>query len=241
MRTLALAVALASLASAQAPKSFPLESAAGLRLMNVSAASASLDGKRGVRITMAPEARQRFQAVTPEQRDAATKSGGTVEQLAVIEGLWFGNGTIEVELAGTPDTAVFKDARGFVGIAFRVQDDLKTYDAFYLRPTNGRADDQIRRNHSAQYISHPAWPWFRLRTEMPEKYESYVDLVPGAWTQVKIEVRGTQGKLYVHGQAQPTLIVNDLRTGPAAKGGVALWIDVGTQAHFRNLTVTAEN
>jgi hypothetical protein len=42
-------------------------------------------------------------------------------------------------------------ARGFAGIAFRVQPDLRTYDAFYLRPTNGRADDQVRRNHAAQY------------------------------------------------------------------------------------------
>jgi hypothetical protein len=129
-------------------------------------------------------------------------------------------------------------ARGFVGIAFRLQADLKTYDAFYLRPTNGRADDQVRRNHSAQYISHPDWPWFRLRKETPEKYESYVDLVPGEWTKVRIEARGAQARLFVHGQAQPTLVVNDLKTGPDAKGGVALWIDVGTLAHFRNLTVT---
>ena len=33
-------------------------------------------------------------------------------------------------------------------------------------------------------------------------------------------------------------IVNDLKTGPDAKGAVALWIDVGTVAHFRNLTIT---
>lgn len=238
MRILALVVALSAVASAQASKSYPLESVEGLRLTNVSAEPATLDGKRGVRVAMADDVRRRIQAATPEQRAAAARSGDTLEQLAVIDGTAFVDGTIEVELAGTPDTAVFKDARGFVGIAFRVQPDLKTYDAFYLRPTNGRADDQVRRNHSAQYISHPAWPWFRLRGESPEKYESYVDLVPGAWTRVKIEVSGTRGRLYVHGQAQPTLIVNDLKTGPTAKGAVALWIDVGTHAHFRNLTVT---
>jgi hypothetical protein len=54
----------------------------------------------------------------------------------VIDGLSFGNGVIEVELAGVPDTAVFEGARGFVGVAFRVQNDLRTYDAFYLRPTS---------------------------------------------------------------------------------------------------------
>ena len=37
---------------------------------------------------------------------------------------------------------------------------------------------------------------------------------------------------------QPTRIVNDLKTGPDARGSVALWIDVGTEAHLRNVTVT---
>jgi hypothetical protein len=144
---------------------------------------------------------------------------------------------IEAEIAGAPRPGLIEGARGFVGIAFRLQDNLRTYDAFYLRPTNGRADDQVRRNHSAQYISHPAWPWFRLRTKTPEKYESYVGLAPGEWTRIKIEVREAQARLYVHDQPQPTLIVNDLKTGAQGMGAIALWLDVGTDAHFRNLTV----
>src|SRR5436190_394283 len=129
-------------------------------------------------------------------------------------------------------------ACGFVGIAFRLQDDLKTYDAFYLRPTNGRANDQVRRNHSAQYISHPDWPWFRLRQEFPGKYESYVDVVPGEWTPIRIEVQGERARLFVNGQPQPTLVVNDVKSGARGRGRIALWIDSGTVAHFRNLTVT---
>jgi hypothetical protein len=241
LRLLAIITSV-SLASAQpSPKSFPLQSSAGLQLLNVTAVPGVLDGKSGLRVTMSAEASQGFGRMTLEQRGVSSQTGGTVEQLAVVDGLTFGDGTIEVELAGVPDTSVFPDARGFVGIAFRVQLDLKTYDAFYLRPANGRADDQLRRNHSAQYISHPAWPWSRLRAEHPGQYESYVDLVPNTWTNVKIEVRGTQGKLYVHGQSQPTLVINDLKTGPTAKGAVALWIDIGTTAHFRNLTVTPAN
>ena len=128
-----------------------------------------------------------------------------------------------------------------MGIAFRLQPDDKTYDAFYLRPTNGRAEDQERRNHSAQYISHPAWPWSRLRKETPERYESYVDLQPGVWTRVRIEVRGERARLYVHGNEQPTLVVNDVKSGAAAKGAVALWLGPGTVAHFRNLTVATDS
>jgi signal peptidase I len=41
-----------------------------------------------------------------------------------------------------------------------------------------------------------------LRKEFPEKYESYVDLVAGEWTRVKIEVRGEKARLYVNGVEQ---------------------------------------
>ena len=94
---------------------------------------------------------------------------------------------------------------------------MKTYDTFYLRPTNGRADDQERRNHAVQSASSPDWPWFRLRKETPSKYEAYVHLVPGAWTKIKIDVRGDRARLYVHGQEQPTLSSTTSR--PARRPG----------------------
>jgi hypothetical protein len=206
-------------------KRFALESADGLRLHNVTATPDTLQGQKGVRVT------------TSEEASRMSSQELTGQQLAVIDRLQFSNGTIEAEIAGEPAPGAFQGARGFVGIAFRVQDDMKTYDAFFLRPTNGRADDQERRNHAVQYVSHPDWTWSRLRQESPSKYESYVDLQPGVWTKIKIEVRGARARLYVHDQAEPTLIVNDLKTGQQGQGSVALWIGPGTIAHFRNLTV----
>ena len=88
-----------------------------------------------------------------------------------------------------------------------------------------------------QYISFPEFPWQKLRKETPSKYEAYVDLVPGEWNKVKIEVRGRKARLYVNGAEQPTLIVNDLKHG-VSKGGIALWVGPGTVAHFSNLRVT---
>ena len=114
------------------------------------------------------------------------------------------------------------------------QPNAAKYEMFYLRPTNGRADDQLRRNHSAQYVSFPDWPWERTRKETPGLYESYVDLEPAVWTKVKITVAGTKAQLYVNGATQPCLIVNDLKLGPG-KGGVALWIGPGTEGYFANL------
>ena len=46
--------------------------------------------------------------------------------------------------------------------------------------------------------------------ETPSKYESYVDLVPGEWTKIRIEVDGERARLYVHSNEQPTLMVNDV-------------------------------
>jgi hypothetical protein len=216
---------------------FPLTSTAGLRLLDVIAEPARLDGRQGLRVVMPAELRARIKGMDSAQRQAAAQAGELPRQMAVVEGLEFGDGTIDVDLAGEPLPDAAADARGFVGIAFRVQKDWRTYDAFYLRPTNGRADDQLRRNHAAQYISHPDWPWSRLRDESPGKYESYVDLEPGKWTHIRIEVRGVQARLYVNGATQPTLIVNDLKTGAGASGAVALWVELDTLAHFRNLSV----
>ena len=129
-------------------------------------------------------------------------------------------------------------ARGFIGIAFRVQGDGR-YEYIYLRPTNGRADDQIRGNHSTQYSSYPDFDFARSRQEAPEKYESYVDLQPGVWTKYKIEVEGRRARLYVHGAEQPCLIVNDLKLDPR-DGGVALWVGPGTEGYFSNLNITAK-
>jgi len=64
--------------------------------------------------------------------------------------------------------------------------------------------------------------------------------MPGTWTKVRIEVHGDQARLYVHDMKQPTLIVNDVKTGAQGKGAVALWIDTDTVAHFRNLVVSGK-
>ena len=159
------------------------------------------------------------------------------EQLAILKNSDFKNGTIEIEISGQPLPSANAGARGFIGLAFRVrQTDSVRYECFYIRPTNGRADDQLRRNHSTQYISHPGYPWFKLRKEYPGVYESYVDLVAGEWTKLKIVVQDKEARLYVHGADQPSLIVKDLKQD-LSSGAIALWIDIGTDAYFANLKV----
>ena len=166
----------------------------------------------------------------------ATPGAANASSYAVVKDASFRDGTIEVDLAGQPAAGAGEGARGFIGIAFRLQSD-GSYEYIYLRPTNGRADDQVRRNHSTQYSSYPNFDFARSRQEAPEKYESYVDLQPGVWTKFTIEVEGRKARLYVHRAEQPCLIINDLKLEPR-EGGVALWVGPSTQGYFSNLKIT---
>ena len=201
-------------------KIIPLNSTDGLKLINVKTSLVSLQGKEGLRV---------------EKEDREDNNFPT---LVLIEGSNFRSGTIELELAGEPAEGAPENSRGFVGVAFRIDSAItESYECIYLRPTNGRADNQLQRNHSVQYVSHPEYPWYRLRKEEPGVYESYVDLVPGEWVSIKIVVSGISAKLYVHGSSQPTLIVNELKHGNR-EGLVGLWLHTSTLAHFRNLKIT---
>jgi hypothetical protein len=183
---------------------------------NVSIAQVNYKGRSAIHVIANPEA-------------------ANASSYALVKGASFRDGTIEVDLAGQPAAGAFAGARGFIGIAFRVQD-YGRYEYIYLRPANGRADDQVRRNHSTRYSSYPDFDYARSRQEAPEKYESYVDLEPGVWTKYKIEVEGRAARLYVNGAEQPCLIVNDLKLDPR-DGGVALWVGPGTEGYFSNLKI----
>ncbi len=209
--------ALRSPADAQT-KTVPLDSLDGLKVRRVTAEPVTFKGRKAIRVTDA----------------VGTAGEGNEDRLVIVTGTEFQDGVMEIDLVGEPGPGSSEQARGFVGLAFRVAPDVSKFECIYLRPTNGRAEDQVRRNHSVQYVSFPDFPWYRLRKEFPEKYETYVDLVPGEWTKVKIEVRGFKARLYAHGAAQPALLVNDLKLGEA-RGGIALWIGPGTVAHFSNL------
>jgi len=201
---------------AQASQNVPGMTLDRLELHNAKAEAVNYNGKPAVRVDALPDA-----------------ANGT--SYAILKGSRFHNGTIEVELAGKPGANAGPGARGFIGIAFRVQGNRFEY--IYLRPTNGRADDQIRRNHSTQYAAYPEFDFDRLRKESPEKYESYVDLEPGVWTKYRIVIDGTKARLFVHEAAQPCLIVNDLKLGDS-EGAVALFVGPGTEGYFTHLKVT---
>ncbi len=158
-----------------------------------------------------------------------------------IKGVGFTNGVIEVEvlsrlLKNAPDFA-----RGFIGLAFRINDSNPKFECMYLRPVKARVDDdQVRRNHTILYYSYPKYKFDRLRKEWPERYECYADIEMNKWITMRIEIKNAQAKLFINDNKQPSLIVNDLKHGAAFLGGIALWVDVGTEGFFSDLKINKE-
>ena len=215
--------------------SFILWSAFGAQPLHAQTTALHLSNLQPVSVSVAT-ARVGQQDAIRVIKDAAVKE---VDEptFAKLEGTDFRDGTIEVRvlsrfLRDAPDVA-----RGFIGVAFRINEDNSKFECIYLRPDNARVDDMLRRNHSLQYFSFPDFKFDRLRKEAAGEYESYADMGMNEWIDLRIEVKGAQAKLFVNGSKQPVLIVNDLKLGPKATGAVGLWVDVGTEGYFADLKV----
>ncbi|WOK04311.1 hypothetical protein RT717_14620 [Imperialibacter roseus] len=150
----------------------------------------------------------------------------------------FSDGTIEVKVLSRllPEAPPF--ARGFIGVAFRIGDDNSVFESIYIRPTNGRVEDQQRRNHTVQYFSYPGYKFAELRKpEYGGQYETYADIGLNEWITMRIEVVGSQAKLYLNDQQYPSFVVNSM-LGKPTHGAVGLWVEVGTEGYFKDIKVS---
>jgi len=192
-------------------------------------------------VTIEPVRYQGFDAVKVQvsaEHKAPNQGGCGSCTFAAVSDIDFGDGVIEVEVAGRPVEGAPPWARGFVGIVFRVSGDASHYEGVYLRPENAVSQDQLQRNHTVQYFAYPDYQWQRLREESPGQYESYAPVVPGAWTHLRLEVSGATARLYIGDEDQPALVVNDLKLGAGARGSIGLFTEPAQEAYFRKLVVT---
>jgi hypothetical protein len=198
-------------------RAFPLVSPADLETHHVKAEAREYLGRKAVRLT------------TETERD---ESG-----FAFLPGVDFADGTIEADLAVKITTPPGVRMPGFLGIAFRSNPDGSEYELFYLRPKNALSNDQAMRNHAVQYCAEPDYDWYRLRREWPSVYESYADIQPEAWIKLKIEVAGRTARLFLNGSANPSLVVDGLKTSNL-HGRIALWGYAGEESYFSNVHVS---
>jgi len=170
-------------------------------------------------------------STTTSALDDADKHGVSTDGIAWLKGINFTKGTIEIDLRG-------KDVQqqSFLGIAFHGID-TTTHDVIYFRPFNFRSTDPVRKAHAVQYVSHPNFPWERLRKDSTGQYEKGIDPPPAAadWFHAKIVVSETDIKVYVNHATTPSLTVNKLNN--RKDGLIGLW-DVDLPGDFANLVIT---
>jgi hypothetical protein len=150
----------------------------------------------------------------------------------------FENGTIEVKLfSQLQNPAPYSGVAGFIGMFFRVKADDSGFEAIYLRPKVGRAGNQLFRNHAVQYISYPHFKFDTLRKIAPFKYEGSAPVALNEWITMRIEVNGETAELFINDMKYSSFIVDRL-LGTHKKGGIGLYVDIGTIGYFRDLKVT---
>ncbi len=152
--------------------------------------------------------------------------------LGVLKSLSFSKGSIEIDIAG-------KDlpGRSFVGIAFNIKND-STYEAVYFRPFNFMAEQQIRKSHMVQYISHPEHTWHKLRKERTDQFENELTQPPkpNDWFHVKIMLSEKSVKVFVNeNKEKPDLVVERLAVSESDK--IGLWTGNNAFGRFKSLTI----
>jgi hypothetical protein len=150
----------------------------------------------------------------------------------------FENGTIEVMMySQLQHPAPYSGVAGFIGMFFRVKEGDSAFEAIYVRPKVGRVSNQLFRNHAVQYISYPHYKFDTLRKIAPFRYEGSAPVALNEWIKMRIEVNGETAELFINDAKYSTFIVDKL-LGSNKKGGIGLYVDIGTIGYFRNLKVT---
>ena len=138
---------------------------------------------------------------------------------AVLKGITFSNGTIELD--------VNTIGRGMPGIAFRQQDEAN-FELLYLRPDPACPAFRACIQYAPQTHGVLLWDLF-------PQYQTRAPLRENGWNHIKMVVSGRRMNVFVNDAASPTLEVGRLE-GDAEQGGLRLQ----GPATFANLVITPD-
>lgn len=149
------------------------------------------------------------------------------------------NGVIELDMMSRLLVDAPDFARGFIGIAFRICEDDTSFESFYIRPTNSinATDDPIRQSHGCQYFSYPKYTFSYFREHGITEYEAPIHCELNQWIHLKAVINGETASFYLNHEEKPVLKVDKLLHGKGIHGGIGLFVDIGTEAFFKNIRV----
>lgn len=132
----------------------------------------------------------------------------------------FSDGTIEYDVA-------FKGNRCFAGLNFRVQS-ADNYEHFYIRPHKSNLSDALQ--YTPVFNGLSSWqlysgPGFTAAAPIAHK----------EWIHVKIEIKGTQARVFLNNSNRPALVMTELKHGQS-RGSIELFAPANGLAHFANFS-----
>jgi hypothetical protein len=199
-------------------------------LVNVTASVVKLNGEEVLKVERDLKALP-FDA----KRLGATVNGPLYARLKDSD---FENGTIEVKVySRIQKNTPYPDSWGFIGLAFRINDDNSAFEAMYLRPKVGRSAYPNVRNQAVQYYSFPNYKMDNINNTPGGPFETSADIGLNEWITMRIEVQGQQATLYINDNTEPTLSIKNMK-GNLKSGAIGLWVDIGTEGYFKDLKIT---
>lgn len=150
----------------------------------------------------------------------------------------FENGTIEVKvLSRIQKNTHYPQSWGFIGLAFRINDDNSAFESMYLRPKVGRSANTAVRNEAVQYYSYPDYKMDKINGTPGGPFQVGADIGLDEWITMRIEVEGQQATLYINDKKEPVLTIKNMKSN-LKSGAIGLWVDIGTEGYFKDLKVT---
>ncbi|MFC1725364.1 SMP-30/gluconolactonase/LRE family protein [candidate division KSB1 bacterium] len=147
--------------------------------------------------------------------------------IAYLKDVEFENGTIEVDFLVTPET------RSYPGVIFRMQD-RRNYERFYIRPHREPFyPDALQ--YVAAFNGLDSWQMYSGEGET-----AMGNFPENEWFRIKIEVSGSQAKVYVVDMDNPALVIKHLQHGESI-GTIGLYGPPNGTAYFSNFKYKIDN
>jgi sugar lactone lactonase YvrE len=140
---------------------------------------------------------------------------------AILKDVQFENGVIEVDIAGNGFI------RSYPGVVFRRQSEVD-FERFYIRPHrgNGLFDDALQYVPTINGVA--GWQLYS-----GDGFTAAGVIPNEEWVHIKIEVKGTQGRVYLGDAEEPALVIHELKHG-VSSGTIGVMGMKNQQAYFSN-------
>jgi sugar lactone lactonase YvrE len=145
--------------------------------------------------------------------------------MAYIEGSDFQDGVIEFDIA-------VDGTRGYPGISFRAANQFE-YESFYIRPHQNNLPDAMQ--YCPVFKSVSSWQLYN-----GDGFNAPMAIPVDEWIHIKLEIKGTQGRVFVGDGEEPNLVINELKHG-VQSGSIGIISPKNGAAYFSNFEFRADD